>query len=261
MNSFHPNLLFRFRSLDSSVKEFTKSTITKSELFFAPPAGLNDPYDCQVTLDTSGTDEEWRRHFLDALKAPGKRKLSVSERLLLANRIVKQKRHEKLNGKEFSRITEHFGIVCFSAIMNNLLMWAHYANNHRGICLVYDPDRDCHGVIANPLEVRYQKEYPKVRVVDLKKGGDPIVSNLLLTKSEDWKYEQEYRVIFPYGAKNVKQHHPAALVGVIVGARCSVEDKIEVETWVREHPYRPLLHYAELNHTSYGVSFDPKKSK
>jgi hypothetical protein len=261
MNEQLPELLFRFRSLDAPVKEFTKASIIGHELYFSDPAGLNDPYDCQVALDASGTDEEWRRHFLDALKSPGRRKLSIAERLMLANKIVKERRHENLRGENFARITSRFGIVCFSGTMNNLLMWSHYADNHRGLCLMYKPAHDINGVLSSAMKVTYQQDYPKVRIVDLKRGGDQLVSSLLLTKALDWKYEHEYRVIVPFGAKTVKKYSPSTLIGVIMGARSSDSDKREVEGWLSRHPSRPLLHFAELNHTSYGVAFNPAHSK
>src|SRR5690606_30132625 len=30
------------------------------------------------------------------------------------------------------------GVTCFSKNCKNLLMWAHYANNHTGMCIGYD---------------------------------------------------------------------------------------------------------------------------
>lgn len=261
MSNQLPELLFRFRSLHASAKEFTRKSIVGSELYLSDPASLNDPYDCQVALSTSGTDREWRRHFLDALKSPGRRRMTGVERLMLANKLVKERRHESLRGEDFARITANFGVACFSGTMNNLLMWSHYADNHRGLCLIYRPAHDISGAISSAMEVIYQRDYPKVRVVDLKKGGEQLVSSLLLTKALDWKYEQEYRVIFPFSAKTVRRFSPSTLVGVIMGARSSDSDKRDVESWLSQHPSRPLLHFAELSHNSYGVAFDPKNSK
>ena len=34
------------------------------------------------------------------------------------------------------------GVLCFASKENNLLMWAHYSNNHKGICLELDKDSD-----------------------------------------------------------------------------------------------------------------------
>jgi hypothetical protein len=98
-------------------------------------------------------------------------------------------------------------------------------------------------------------------MVDLKRQGSEIIKPLLLTKSIDWSYENEYRVILPRAAKQIVHYHMASLVGVILGARASMETKLEVETWLKMHPHKPLLHFAELNHDRYGVRFDPQKSK
>jgi len=33
---------------------------------------------------------------------------------------------------------EKYGVLCFSRSWNNVLMWSHYADRHKGICLGFD---------------------------------------------------------------------------------------------------------------------------
>ncbi len=38
-------------------------------------------------------------------------------------------------------LNRHFGVICFSKRWSNPVLWAHYADKHRGICLGFDvPD-------------------------------------------------------------------------------------------------------------------------
>src|ERR1017187_4839121 len=73
-------------------------------------------------------------------------------------------------------------------------MWSHYADHHRGICLEFGTDTSPLKPI-NPLvgarKVDYLPDYPKWVPHTI---GDLDV-HVLLTKSIDWKYEQEYRVL------------------------------------------------------------------
>ena len=39
--------------------------------------------------------------------------------------------------KELEMLRKSFGIACFSETYDSLLMWSHYADYHRGICLEY----------------------------------------------------------------------------------------------------------------------------
>src|SRR6516165_6791682 len=40
------------------------------------------------------------------------------------------------------RIVELHSALCFSKSWNNILMWSHYADKHRGICLGFDVAND-----------------------------------------------------------------------------------------------------------------------
>ena len=258
-----PDLLFRFRSLRGESRKYVEKSIVASELFFSAPEDLNDPYDCQIALDTSGSEIEWRTHLKSSIKQAalrGGRRTSFMDRHKAASQMIRDKRHRRIDGAEFGKITNSFGIACFSGILDNQLMWSHYADNHRGICLMYMPERDLSGLLSAHHEVRYSNEYPKIRIVDLPKIGPSVVESLLLTKSKDWGYEFEYRLIKPYGARSSFSYSPDALVAIILGARISKEDEQEVVAWAHAHPAKPMVHRAELHVGKFGVRIDTSKS-
>lgn len=258
-----PDLLFRFRSLNGESKKYVKKSVIDSELYFAAPADLNDPYDCQIALDTSGTDLEWRTHLKNSLKHVAVRagyRTSFMERHKVAKRLIDERRHVRIDGTQFSKVTNSFGIVCFGGLLDNPLMWSHYADNHRGICLLYMPERDKSGLLHAHHQVKYSNEYPKIRLVDLPRIGHSSIESLLLTKSVDWKYEFEYRLIRPNGAKSTFGYDASALVGIILGARISKSDEEEVIQWARDHPTKPLIHRAELQLGKFGIHINTSKS-
>jgi hypothetical protein len=93
------------------------------------------------------------------------------------------------------QIVEDYGVTCFGEFWNNILMWSHYADKHRGICLGFDiPD----GVIR---KVIYE---PHVEVIGSLTGlsteneivteGTRLLNKLFETKYVGWQYESEYRV-------------------------------------------------------------------
>ena len=129
-------------------------------------------------------------------------------------------------------------IYCLTPKPSNVLMWSHYADNHRGICLEF-------GVADNPLfrtasEVVYRKEYPHWVPCDINdKPG--LVMELILTKSCEWSYEEEYRLVSVRTSDlaNFLQLHGdffrlprGALRAVIMG--CEADHK-NIGTFVREH--------------------------
>jgi len=88
-------------------------------------------------------------------------------------------------------VAERRGVLCFSCKWWNPLLWSHYGDKHRGACLGFDiPDK----FIA---KVHYDaKRLPDI-VEDVIGGGPEavaLVTRLLATKFQDWKYEDEVRV-------------------------------------------------------------------
>jgi len=68
-------------------------------------------------------------------------------------------------------------------------MWSHYTNNHKGICLEFGLESQ---VFGSAMEVKYVSSYPKWLPHLMEES---IRAQVLLTKSEDWRYEKEYRII------------------------------------------------------------------
>lgn len=117
-------------------------------------------------------------------------------------------------------------ILCLARNWNSHLMWAHYASSHTGFVVCYKQS------IVEVLqgkqswqasgEVRYSNEVPELRWFTGSQAA--MLGPLLTTKSAEWSYEEEYRVINdgPAGGsaifESVETHH---IAGVILGARAS----------------------------------------
>jgi hypothetical protein len=83
------------------------------------------------------------------------------------------------------------GLLCFSRVWDNILLWSHYGDCHTGICLGFDMPGDS-SEAGYHMEVCYQPN-----VLQIQKQSDvtdDLVNRLLRTKYEVWSYEQELRV-------------------------------------------------------------------
>jgi hypothetical protein len=76
-----------------------------------------------------------------------------------------------------------FGMLCFSQRWHSPVLWSHYADKHRGICLGFEIDR--RGIRA----IDYLPTRPVLRVPPNRKD----TNQLLFTKYSDWSYEEEWR--------------------------------------------------------------------
>jgi hypothetical protein len=118
----------------------------------------------------------------------------------------------EIHGKEFtwaseimqSRELDQYGIVSLSETSRNLLMWAHYANEHNGACIGISDDYFSSLLERSP-SMRNGMFFPKKVDYDNKRfdeinndyRGHEKIFKLLSTKSDEWIYEKEHRSIVP----------------------------------------------------------------
>lgn len=118
-----------------------------------------------------------------------------------------------------------FGMLCFSRTWRNPVLWSHYADKHKGLCLGFDvPD----GLLQT---VRYLRKRMPFRSL-VRGTGEVTVEPgpLFHLKFKDWQYESEVRrVVQLTQASRDGDHYfwpfggQLALRKVIVGARCGVD--------------------------------------
>lgn len=120
---------------------------------------------------------------------------------------------------KYIKVNKHkVGVISFTEAKDNLLMWSHYANEHKGalirflfyptvleeifnstttaISTHYDYyDGRCRPVIyrKQPLYKvdKFDRDYSNFSV----EGGDRILFEIFLQKSDEWIYEKEHRII------------------------------------------------------------------
>lgn len=86
---------------------------------------------------------------------------------------------------EKSKISKKYGLLCFSEDKYNPVQWAHYADNHKGVCLGFE-------ITENKLrKVKYVSERLARETLDLPDCNE----KLLTTKFSHWNYEQERRLL------------------------------------------------------------------
>lgn len=186
-----PPFIYKYFSINTN---FYNSIINNC-LWFSDPAIFNDPYDCNINIDITKYSREELFDFYSELQ-----RIHIKSGNLYAINVDINKRvneviqNPELLENDFINIID-FGICCFSKKDDNILMWSHYADKHKGICLKFDIRKD--PVFFNiPFEVNYQNDYPDINYLEIiKNNGKGIAQNLLATKSIDWLYEEEIRII------------------------------------------------------------------
>ena len=82
-------------------------------------------------------------------------------------------------------LNDKWGIICFSKIFSNPLMWGHYAEKSTGLVLAFDVPKD------DPFKVRYRSRFLKAPTAP---WSPKDATSLIASKAPSWRYEEEYRV-------------------------------------------------------------------
>lgn len=244
-----PTSLYKFkpppRLSDEKDLERHRALVERSSLWFANPSTLNDPFDCMPALVEDATDEDLERYL--RIVAP-RRLAGVSERDR-ATRLSHVR--ERLRSAEFIRDTfrqqlQGLGVLSLTESCEEPLLWAHYADGHRGYCVELDLN-DQWEVLERetllPLRVRYASARPVVGTRTLLRAlsGEAKLPlfEWLTAKDIRWQYEREWRLVGETGAlcRPVPSHCVRA---VILGACCSPEAESTLRRWCakRESPVK-----------------------
>jgi hypothetical protein len=163
--------------------------------------------------------------------------------------------------ERLQKVYENFmivtGIYCLSKIMDDILMWSHYSDSHKGLCLEFDTTKEIM-LFGQAFKVNYSNEYPSIDVIKIAVGKGNEYRKAVLTKSKHWEYEQEWRILKPKSLGGPGKHRfpPELLTGVILGALISPEDKDKVLNWVKNFPTKIALFQAKINRTKYQLDIE-----
>ena len=214
----------------------------KNNLFYAAPfKDLNDPFEGDINEDIT-TLINWMKQLTET---------TIVERALDNVLSVKDK----------------VGIYSLSKGENdhplNNLMWSHYANNHKEFCIGYDTEllMKKHQAPNNVYlaSIIYSKSMPTLSWLDIKKVQDIFLQKILATKSVDWGYENEVRLIFDdFGLKPYpKQALKSIYFGVGMDDKMqeyiidSLQDRDGIFYKLKKDNYKLVCNIVAQNHKNY----------
>ena len=246
------NLFYKYREID----KYTKDLILNNQLCFSSPINYNDPFDSAFWIHIEGTEEEWE-WFMGADENEMRNILEFGLKKTRRNTYVPPEKCDKLS-KDYPLQDTFLPLtLCLSRKNDSILMWAHYASNHTGICLSFKADcfEENLGFYFDsdflPLyKVKYTKKLPgPMNLITM--GIDNSMINFFIMKYSDWKYEEEWRLLlFPQNAqwqhtRKITKFRKEALEGIIFGLYTPKKDIKAIHKLVNKN-------YLELG---YDVNF------
>ena len=153
-------------------------------------------------------------------------------------------------------IRKRVGLYCLSEKRDDILMWSHYAGCHRGVCIEFSATKEDHvDFFSHAHRVTYEELLPHINLY--RNSSEEIIKAAILTKSRQWSYEREWRVI-DLERRPGHQPIPSRLISsVILGARATEETQTLIRELLRSLAWRVQLFCARISSDDYELEIVP----
>jgi Protein of unknown function (DUF2971) len=234
----------------------TVDSLCRDELYFASLADFNDPFDCKPVVELDSNTAALREVLLllvaarvssETQNALAAAKLKSDKAVAYARRSGEHEAADKLADIAYNATNPDYdcskedaerrllaasierellrqydkGVCCFSESFNNMLLWSHYGDQHRGLCVGYGLDRKpkpkMQRVLYGGTRTVKSSLIAKAIVDKDEPASAALDEHVLLRKAPEWRYEKEWRLL---GARGV-QDSCLLLTDVTFGLRCS----------------------------------------
>ena len=224
---------------------YTLDILRKCRLWAAKPEQFNDPFDCDLEIEKYITEEG----FLKALcqeygerdQWPPNIVQYVDSNFDADGKFIPEEWDRiQMETQQFIQKNKNSGVLCLSEGYNSILMWSHYAEKHKGVCFEFSRAADnCLGNIGICSPVQYYRLYPIIDLEQLLINRDGRTIGLMMkTKSEEWAYEKEWRLITEEDG-NKECLWPGPISRVILGIKIEDPFKSDIKDLCKERniPY------------------------
>ena len=274
-----PEKLYKYKS-----PEYRNIQNLRDKKIWVPkPANFNDPFDCNRKLHGKEKYFESLGLYLNAIslrKKTARKHIWISEILKknpsdkAAIREIEKVLEVHNDGKsirmkfdkyeqEINDLRKNMGVLSLAEKNDNLLMWAHYADSHKGMCLEFSTELSHNGA-ENRLKdkeftnkVDYNDNYPSI--AEMKIFDQPQSSmqkHLFLQKATCWEYEEEWRLLMEDGGRAVT--YPGKLTGIIFGAKADQKMVEEVKNATEDYKDTPRFYYSKMKKDQFGLDIIPE---
>lgn len=265
---------------------------------FPEPMALNDPFETLPYFDSIAEEADFRTVFRAFESLAKRKKQLVIKQIhrqfqvlnpglpplrefrrqlsqLWPEMVEEALGNEKELMESFSamlklEIGSRIGVLSLTEDCNNLLMWAHYGQNHEGFIIEFDSGHKFFDqAVKKSEEFRY---LGKVRYAKQRPGQSSFAElspiDLFFIKSEEWRYENEWRFLRSSSCaqKTVAKSQgniylfsvpPTCITGVILGCRMATEARRRLcNVVLKDKRYRHInITVAKLDRRGFKLNY------
>ncbi|NRF32985.1 DUF2971 domain-containing protein [Vibrio coralliilyticus] len=230
----------------------------------ARPRTFNDPFDCAVSFIPDIDPKTFLKLLIEEAennsdtfpsKAIESFENALDKELFGDKEDPRYVKICNLLAERFRDLVQDIGVVSLSEINDHILMWSHYAEQHKGFCIEYD--RNPSNLLGdnNTLPVRYTNRLPVFSLQSIVSSDlnnrKEYMRSLVLSKAQEWSYENEWRFINSRGDCLVELN--ADITAIIFGARMPQEHKSFLSQLLARDNQDIKLKQVELKADGFGL--------
>jgi hypothetical protein len=257
-----------YKYFPSSRYSFIKDRLVR----FTQPGAFNDPFELHPSFDLMSKADIAKLPPAPGHEADGRMRILTPEafqRMIAAVLPWLQKQITQHAGQEGAYALDNnrmaqqtfdamFGVLSLTDRPDSCVMWAHYAENHRGFVVQFDD--------AHPFFAAAEVDGQSLGLQRVEYSPDRPV--LYYRKSPEWSYELEWRLIKPLSAaskvRTGEDHDvclfevPAdAIRGVILGHAIPHAQRIDLFSKIQAHLAHATIFQTALSKESYALEIHP----
>jgi len=226
-----PNILYKYHKIDKHLYEL----INNNCLYFSHQNELNDPYDCKYALSDEFLLQLLKTSsmsFLEDLQKISPTFNGMSRESFFETMLPKLKSNEWMNSLYNLMYGKMLGwsVCSFTTNPLNELMWAHYAQIHKGVCLKFNLSMNPE-LYEKLHQVQYTDNFPEINSME-------DLPNALLTKRNAWSYEDEWRILT--NVEGAKPFVKASLEAIYFGCYAEKEKIEDIRELTVKNGYKDL---------------------
>ena len=246
-----PNYLYKYQSFND---EYALKNFIEHQFYFSNPIKFNDPFDFNSNFIIIDRTEGNLKVAFDIIRKGMQDQLvnkfnaDKFDNIFLTNRrpnrnfedFLTNKGNEGIQNKSYGRM----GVICFSECNENILMWSHYSQSHKGFCLEFDTRYVPFHPSYIPFEmtlikVDYTESYPSLSLSEINKneGYFHPIKPLAKTKWKDWSYEKEWRLL-SWNGSCLYTYDLSSLSAIYLGYKILPDDELRIRTIIAGFPAR-----------------------
>lgn len=236
----------------------TLANLKGRHLWYSKVARFNDPFELAYVIEQDLADDDvdyiYARLRDNQVKQKGASALAEWDSAYMTKGIINDKFREGIlqgtvNALVKQKLNEG-GVSCLAEANDDILMWAHYADGHRGFCLEFDTSFE---PFSKLHQVKYQPQIPTFNPVRVFQDAEEFMK-IFTTKFTAWKYEKEWRLLHKKGDTGYR-YGVEALTGIYLGSAMEEAHKDVVLHLLHGSPTK--FYKVNRSPTTFAISIEP----